>query len=544
MIRNNWKSALLVYSPVAIALLITVPRLVTAEFGLFDDPETLSAARAFLDGDWSHMSYEATRGRFRPLYWIQYTMVYALAGQQSLWFFVWNGLVFALITFELILLVRRIGGSRAQAWTTGFMFVLAGPVVENLYTISKPELLQAVFLAGAVLPFAAPGAGAIGRKPLILSSLLSAILIVFAAMTKETAVVMVPIAAAWLILALLTASGEVRSLEARRWGAFFLASVLAASIYFLLRSQLLEVSVTGGTYSNNFEWTVERFVDSGVRWAGWLLRDFAWLIPLALLAVIDLLKSRLEQGRIIAGALIWVGAWVALYLPWEFTVEYYMLPVALGASAIAGAILIPALTRLSIPRERPLVLAIVLMSLLLWLMTLPNNLSNARQQLAVDEANARLLDYLRDTVEPGGRVVVNIQQENEYVDKVRVYLQEVVELRGVEVQIFDPDEGLPLGAALIAAPEIHNQPLLAVRMGVIEDSQVDWNQSLMDVLGEGAVPAFQSDEEFRLTIIELPRLLCSLLPSRGYCAAERSLLDTRQFHYGWDVYQWEGGPEG
>ena len=94
---------------------------------------------------------------------------------------------------------------------------------------------------------------------------------------------------------------------------------------------------------------------------------------------------------------------------------------------------------------------------------------------------------------------------------------------------------------LIASPYVQHQPLLAVRMGVIENSQNAWNQSLSSTLGPEIGPSFESEQSFRLALIDLPRLLCSVLPERGYCTADRSLIDTGEFRYGWRIYEMPAG---
>ncbi len=540
MRRNRLKELALVYWPVGLAALIMIPRLLSAEFGLFDDGETLRVAQDIQDGDWGVLAKEAIRGRFRPVYWIQYAHIYALFGAAPTWFFLWNVLLFVGVTAELILLVRRAGAGAFQAAITGFIFVLSGPVVENIYTLSKPELLQSLLLLGALLFFTSPWESDRPRRRVVSSAVFATVLLLAATLTKETTLVMVPIAAAWLLLARMGEPRDKRGEVATRWGTLLFAAVAASLLYFVLRGQFLEVSLSEGTYTNNLEWSLGRLADSIVRWSGWLVRDFAWLLPLLLVPAIGLLDRRLGQVRFLVGAAVWIAGWILIYLPWEFMVEYYMLPVSIGVSVIAGVALNSVRDWIRGGRRRALAWLSLGLASALWLTTLPNNLSNARQQIAVDRANARLLEFLSEVAGDDRGVIINIQQENEYVYELRTHLQDVKGLFGTQVGVFDPGGGLPSGSALIAAPYVHNQPLLAVRMGVIEPTQVAWNQSLQEVLGQGADTAFETEENFRLSIVDLPRLLCSVLPERGYCRVERPLIDTREFRYGWRVYDLHG----
>ncbi|MFQ5922545.1 MAG: hypothetical protein ACE5M4_06840 [Anaerolineales bacterium] len=540
MSTSRLRDLLLVYWPVGLAALIMIPRLLSAEFGLFDDGETLRVAQDIQNGDWGVLAKEAIRGRFRPVYWIQYAHIYALFGAAPAWFFLWNTLLFVVVTVELILLVRRTGAGRFQAATTGFIFVLSGPVVENIYTLSKPELLQILLLLGALLFFTPLCESDRPRRRVVSSAVFATLLLLAATLTKETTLVMVPIAAAWMLLAIIGAPRDQRRADANRGGTLLFAAAAASLLYFVLRDQFLEISLSEGTYTNNLEWSLGRLADSIVRWSGWLVRDFVWLAPLVLVLAIGLLDRRLEQARLLAGATVWIAGWILIYLPWEFTVEYYMLPVSIGVSVIAGVALNS--LREWIRGGRRVALAWLALGLAsaLWLTTLPNNLSNARQQIAVDRANARLLQFLSEEAGGNRELIVNIQHENEYVYEVRTHLQDVKGLVETQVAVFDPGGGLPSGSALIAAPYVHNQPLLAVRMGVIEPAQEAWNQSLQEVLGQGAETVFETEENLRLSIVDLPRLLCSVLPERGYCRAERPLIDTREFRYGWRVYDLHG----
>lgn len=534
MNRDRLKELTLVYWPVGLAALIMIPRVLSADFGLFDDGETLRVAGEIQNGDWGVIAKEAVRGRFRPIYWIQYAHIYALVGAKPTWFFLWNTVLFMTITALIINIVRRMNGSNLQAVATGIFFVLEGPLVENTYTLSKPELLQTLLLLAAMIPFMIPISGALNR---ILATAWATVLILLATLTKETSVIIVPISAAWLLLAVAVAGIGQKRGEVNRWGTLLLASSIATLVYLVLRGQVVEVSLSEGTYTNNLELTVTRVIDSTIRWSGWLIRNSVWLAPLLLIPLVDLIDRRLKHRQLLAGAGVWTIAWIVIYLPWEFTVEYYMLPVAVGVSIIGGVALDSAVERIREKRRATLAWLSLAIASILWLTTLPNNYSNARQQLAVDSSNARMLAYLVQQADGSQDVVVNIQHENEYVYEIRVFLQDVMGLDSTSVEVFNPEVGFAPRSLLVASPFVQNQPLLAVRMGVVEPSQTEWNRSLTEALGSPSKAAFEWEESFQLALIDLPRLLCSGLPQRGYCTTERSLIDTREFNYGWQIYE-------
>ncbi len=528
------------YWPVILALLLVLPRLISAEFGLFDDPAAIRFSQGIEQGDWSVLAIDAESGRFRPLYWLQYAVTYLLAGPQPFWFYIVNSFVFVALTIELIWLVTRMGGSRRLAWMAGALFVLAGPVIENIYTLMKPELLQFALILGAILPFAAPASHPAGPRRMGLFAILSTAVLFLAMMTKETTLLVLPISAAWLLFAWLGSPAATKKTELIRWGSLFATSLVAFSFYFLVRGQFLEVSLLGGTYSGNFEWSLSRFVDSTIRWTGWLIRDFAWIIPLFLILVADVLDRKLDQARLLVASVVWVGAWIAIYIPWEFAVEYYMLPVALGISVVASITVVSGIRRIRNENRKTLAWVALALAIPLWLASMSNNLSNARQQLAVDQANAQMLEYLENNTPNDGVVVINIQDENEYIYEIQAYFDALSSVQGASVLGYDPAVGLPQEATLLAVPVINNQPLLAIRMGIIEPTQQEWNRVLLGALQDSTNPTYQTHSEFRLSIVDLPRLLCPLISERGYCRGERPYVDTRNFEYGWNVYQIDG----
>ena len=83
-------------------------------------------------------------GRFRPVYWIYYSGLYRLIGIHPLAFYLFHALLLVAVIAILALLVRRLGGSRMQAFLAAVLTLSAGPMVENFYTLSKSEPLHAL----------------------------------------------------------------------------------------------------------------------------------------------------------------------------------------------------------------------------------------------------------------------------------------------------------------------------------------------------------------------------------------------------------------
>jgi hypothetical protein len=237
-----------------------------------------------------------------------------------------------------------------------------------------------------------------------------------------------------------------------------------------------------------------------------------------------------------------MGAWICIYLPWNFMAEYYMLPFALGLSVFVSACIL-AIVQAWGERgwKRPACAAAATLSLVLLAGSLLNNLTNARVQMTVDSADARMLAYLVAHTDPGSTIVLNIQYPNEYNYEMQTQLQQVYGRPDLKLVAFHPDMDLSgeTGSIYLVSPFLENQPLLTVRMGVIESTQIQWDANLKGFLSTrpGSQVLFDPAGSFRLSDVNYPRLFCALLPKRAFCSQPVPFLDTRSFTYGWKVYQ-------
>ena len=537
---------LLTYSPALICLAIMLPRLLSPQFGLFDDGNTVSVAHQVTGGGWDvwRVDADAGTGRFRPAYWLCLSLIYRLFGTDPLWYFLANGLAFAGITLGLICLTRAAGGSRLQAGTAGMLFALSSPAIESFYTLSKGEPLQLLWLVASLLVI---GARSRLRKAVVRAGalLLGGFFIFLADATKETSLVMIPVSLAWFLAAWV---GRKATHDRQRFQAqstYFLATVLAGMVYLGLRASIVGQALAPGTYAGRYSLQLSQMLATGFRWAGWLTRDFSYLVPLAsLLGACWVLRRRADQGAVLFDAFLWMVGWVIVFLPWGApTVEYFLLPFAAGGSIFAGVVVGQASGAIAdtSKTERALVVTGLVLTAGLFLVTLSNNAANGRQQLAVDAANADMLDYLASNLPLGSIVVVNIQDPNEYVDEIGLHLHGIWNRPDLVVDYFRYQEALLSPAAsppyYVVTPSVENQPRLAVRMGVVESTVSEWNDSMLEFLDGFAEPVYQTERHFRLLTIDMLRLFCPLFPRREYCHVTSPVIDRRVFSFGWTIYQ-------
>jgi len=546
----NWKRFLLYSIPVLVCILIMIPRLASPSFGLMDDGYNLGKAIQIDQGDLS-LNYDGITGRYRPVYWLYYALIYGLVGLNPLWYFAANTLIFCFITVSLIYLVAANQGTWLQAWTAGMIFALAVPNIENLYTLGKGEPLQFFFIMlGFLLLNGLPRIQSARGRWIRIA--LACLPLFFATLTKETTLLIVPIFAAnlgieWFHQKILGKRRETGSATSPDWSIRFFAAAVAGILcaigYLIARTLLAGAEISTGTYTHAYGFGLDKVVPALLRWAGWIFRDFPYLFALAgLLLVFFIAKRRFPHWRLYVYTLIWMAAWVAFYLPWRFSQEYYLLPFALGAAVLCGSILSHTVHEmLQTGFLRWVSISLIGLAAGLFAITLLTNLTNARIQLTVDQTNIEMLDYLEANLPPNSVLVVNIRDPNEYLEEIRIHLNEIRPRPDIRVD-FVRGQGLARvpdlpASYFILTPTIQNQVVLSVRMGVIESTMKDWNAALIQEVGSKLTPVYRIENDFKIFHIDLPRIFCPILKNKNFCATPQPILDQRQFQYGWEIYQ-------
>lgn len=538
----------LFYLPLLLGAVLMLPRILSPQFGLFDDGKTLITAKEMAK-NLSYFTFEAAEGRFRPVYWLYFSAMDWIFGQQPFWFFLGNTVVLVLSTWMLMVFIQLVTGRRFQAWLGGLLFVLSGPVIESFYTLSKGEPLQVALLLLAMLSSVWLVKDRVIWKKGLFG--LFGLLTTFCAMAvKETSIVMIPVSLTWLILNWLRRKKTLEQGGKQAWGmlasgVLVIFSMIGSGMFLVLRRFMIHALLTEGSYTNDYAFQVQTILTSLVRWAGWLIRDFTFIVPLVILAVLWLVsqKKPIDTGFILE-AVIWMGGWAAIYLPWFFMTEYYMLPFAVGVAVFTGALIEIGQDAIVHSQDRMRWLAIVCLVLsgLLFSVTLFNNASNAGIQLSVDAANDRMLKNLVKIAPTDSRVMINIQYPNEYCSQIPIYINSILGRPDIQVEIFSsqPPLGKENGGSghnLVITPVVKNQPILTVRMGVVEPTQEIW-LSILDnylILADWQMIS-SSDYHFPLIIFDLSRVFCPLLRGQNFCERSAPLIDTREFSYGWKIY--------
>jgi hypothetical protein len=535
------RSTLRWLAPVALAGLVMFPRLASPQFGLLDDGLTLQTGREVI-GRWSsvlHLIPET--GRFFPAYWLAYSAVVGIVGVRPLGFFAVNVVLLAGLLALLARLVRLGGGTRLQAAVAAVLFALCGPTIEAFYTLSKAEPLQLTWIGVSLLVTAAAviEAHRAWRAALITAA---AAALLLANATKETSLVLIPISLGWLAV-------ERWSIRERgpctRFAATYVAITLAAGAAFvLLRSHYAPLGLAEGTYTRAYTLNPAVVGAALFRISAWLVRDFAFLLPLLAVTVPSMLGGRPAWRRPVLYACVWMVGWLAVFLPWPATFEYYLLPFAFGAAVLGGTVVGDTWawrSRSHSATSRRVAWSVLEASGLLWPVAIANAVADARVQLTVDRSNADLVGFLA-TLPSGSRVVLNTRM-NEYVFELPMHLSQIKRRSDIVVEHvtrMPPDRPSTADVFMVTA-EMANKPEPTVRVALDEPGVRHDNAMLNALPARCAEPVYRAAQHARLVEFGLHRLLChvtgSLVTDATYCPSDRRVIERRTFSYGWQVHR-------
>jgi len=540
MARKTNRQALLAATPFILAILIMLPRLLSPQFGLLDDAATLQQSQNFLDGDF-RMSHDLQAGRFRPVYWLFYTIIFSLAGYHPFWFFIGNLALLFVLLVEIRLLLKRSGAAEWQILLTSCVFLLSMPVIENFYTLSKGEPLQLALIIGAILLTPRP---ALTDKFPWGKGFLASLLLLLAILVKETAIAMLPLIILWALYPIIFKNKDLKSFRKSFWvlgGAAF----IAVMVYFGLRHITQNTSLLGGTYTDRYLVDLGETLHKLLRWVTQYAFYFNYTLPIILVWIWFAYKkisiNPVQKFELFRWATWWI-MWFVVFIPWTYAEIYYLLPFAFGGAILIGLSAPIFISTLATSRAsgRILPLTLGILAGLLFLLTLPNYRTDAKIQLAFDQANSEMITYVSETAPEGSTALMNIQTSNEYSEKMAIYLNDHYQRSDINFGIIDADQMETISdqsGAIVLMPFIDNQPTLTVRAGVEELYQDLWNETYLQETDGEREQLMAFEESFRLSNINLPVILCKLGLEAGFCQNPDPLFDFQIFTYGWEITQ-------
>jgi len=541
----SWKSIWHFAVPILSCVVIMLPRLISPDFNIEDDGITLMRSQEIISGkQWLNLRMDP--GRFRPMYWDGLALIYLVGKTNPLWYYLSNTLLLLLTTAGLVYLVQARGGSRLQAMATGLLFALAGPVIESYYTISKPEAAQVFWLVAclALVQTISDKSGWVKRAGFWLAAGAALLSMLF----KEIS------AASFLVGAVFLAYVGVfhrdRKSELRLATIYFLTNLVAVLAYLVLISSAGYLgNANGGGFTNNYTLMPTFMLFMMNYWTGWLIRDFAAvLVCFLLLLTVRLFRNDNSGSMLLVLGCIWMAVWMGIYLPWDRSLEYYLLPFAVGYSIFCGVILGKVIGGFSaIGKWQKLWTAILLAVFSLYFgTTVFNNYTNARLQIVADRQSTLLMQYLARSIPPSGSVVVNWNAEATFPIHFKALLATAGKRPDISLIPFSyqmtASGSAERSTYLLLTPVTENKPLFAVRS--VENTT---GASLQGFLPRDAQPVYETKGHFRIVAVNLSRLLCTLLEelpySTIYCRQSIGIIDTRVYSTGWEIYRYQSALE-
>jgi len=535
------KQTILRSIPYLLAFLILLPRLLSPQFGFFDDAATLSQAQSFLNGDFS-MGIDMQAGRFRPVYWLYYTLIYVFAGYHPFWYYLGNLALLFILLIEIRQLIKQLGGAEWQVLLISCLFLFSMPIVENFYTLSKGEPLQLILLLGAILLLRPKPADRPGK--LWGRSILAALLFLLAIMVKETAIIIVPLAILWALYPMLSKDNGLKKDLPNYWHLAAGAS-LSVAVFFIARRVFQATSLLGGTYTKRYMFDLSDMLERILRWVTQYTFYFLFTVPIILLLIWFIIK-KIQVDESLKFNLFrwgsWCVLWFVIYIPWEYAKTYYLLPFALGIAMILGLSIPTVIKQIKEFKlsSRLVTIILVVLTGILYLITIPNYITNARVQLAFDKANDEMLSYVINDTPANAEILLNIETYKEYTEKIGEYIYD--HHHRDDIVFLNIDQELmervnEYQQAYVLVPIIDSQPELTVRAGVIETYQDVWDQNFFDKTKGHRIFLVSFEESFRLSNINLPVVLCQFGLDAGFCQNPDKVIDFRPFSYRWEIYQ-------
>lgn len=530
----------LLYSPLLLCVGIMLPRLMSPQFGFFDDGFSMITAQRIWAGQWT-LGSDPVGGRFRPVYWLYFAFPYRLFGNSPFWYFMGNLFLWLVITFCLMGLAQHLGLDQKAAWVVGFTFVISGPVLENVYNLSKPELLQAFWFMLLLFcsTYYARARNFYWKTGMVV---LMAGLALLATLTKETGLLLVPATFASLLITWwgYRSIGQPGHPAVKQRGALWLGSFIGILIYVALYLGVEHRNLLGygsGSLNYSFSWVKDQVL---LLWS-WMRRDYLYLVPIGLASILVIFnKPNRTRLMLLLECLVWLGLSATIDILWKYIPEYYLLPIALIAALMCGLFFSLIVNLLhGAPVIRILAWSACGLSGLLLLLTLPNQITNGRLQLAMDRANADMLGYVVKQVPQGSTVWININPPNEYTDEFSKWVTQLDGRSDLHVDYFHSQDLAKVQGreVWIVSPFMENQFYPSVRVGLYELPSRQWNATLVQYLaGRGEmVGLFQ--QSFTSSNLDPLRFFCPFTRSLSYCKVPDAPLDHRVFAYGWKIYR-------
>lgn len=534
-------------------------RLLSPAFGLFDDAQTLRVAREVISGNYDFpLVVTQPSGRFFPAYWYFFVPGYLLWGERPLGFLIVNTVSLIITSVCLSKTVAMISGSNLAGTIAGVLFLLAPPIIENYYTVSKSEPILTLYIIISVLCLVT--ALQASRYRLWFFYTISLIMLPLAHLTKETALVLFPIGIFWAVGYALAQHADATS----RRNIWLLSSYAAFNLLCFGAARLLARSwaipgISSGNYTQNYRLSTGVLIHSLQGQLLLLARDYGFVFC-ALLALTVLfiygrwIFAERRLGWVIGATVIWVGGWVGVLIPWQNSVqEYYLLPASLGLCAGSAIIVQLALRFWRENNSRSMASRIPRVALclccagasILIIGAQVNARSDARIQVELDNTNSAFINTIARIAPYGATILLNIGKPNEMMNESQFFLSIFKGRPDLKIDYLTTSTLFNRGRdTLIASLNVRSPSSQTVRIGAFGPVTKRWNKALNQELGPNMQLVYHSAESVPITWVTTNQWMCSALGnieqllhmrSNQLLCPDQPIVYRETFEYGWDI---------
>ncbi len=543
-----------------------LPRIFNAHFGLLDDAVTLAHSHEALTRPSIVLYAYGPAGRFLPCYWIYWAFWYLVGGDSPAVYFMGNAALLAGTVAALGALMRKWGAGAFETWTASLFFLFSAPAAECYFTLSKGEPVTLLaFLCALLL---AHRAGCAERPARYWT--LAAVLALLAFGTRETSIASFGVVGIWYVMSFWRGFGKPVLLS-RRAMAVYLCVLVAGVAPILIGRVWMRHAITAGSYASGYQFTWVNISANIVMWSFYLVRDYAALCLFLAAAGLLAWRRKIAPARVqpLVMMAAWMGCCAAIYLPWRYLSNYYLLPFSAAAAVFCGLMAgelraqsrAEARRRLKPAPHGPASggqasaqassaqasrgqgsgaqasagqasgaqasggqalggagfslrgtsvprIALAVAAVFLAIDAL-DSFTAAHSQVIVDEANAELVEALR-RLPPDSTVLMNLQFDQEYVYEIQIHLSERLGRRDLRIKPLDFTPPDPRDAGhpyyVVSMQSRHERwPLL--RGPILESTLLQWNGSLHGLLGQAA-PLRRIDRSWQMADIGLQYFWC------------------------------------
>lgn len=134
-----------------LSILYFMPFFEHPSLNLLDDGDNIQGGIEILRGDFSANINEIKGGRFRPVFWLYYSLIYFFSGENPLGYWIGQAVIFSLSLFliwEIVIIINKHRGytGKIVSFLTSCLLFFVPAISTNLYRLGTAEVRQMFFI--------------------------------------------------------------------------------------------------------------------------------------------------------------------------------------------------------------------------------------------------------------------------------------------------------------------------------------------------------------------------------------------------------------